>query len=273
MTLRKGVGLPTVGEFGDPAVLLELAVAAEERGWDGVFLWDHLLYHDQSWPVANPTVTLGAIAAGTGRIRLGNLMTILPRRRAQTVAREAVTLDRLSGGRLVFGAALGSMDEEYAAFGEDPALRTRAARLDESLQVLTRLWSGGPVSYRGRYLTVDGVRMVPGPVQRPRIPVWCAGRWPGRAGFRRAARWDGAMPTFADYGRERAVPPEELAAVVEFLRAERGSLDGFDIVMQGWSPRQDPAVYAQVGLTWWIEAMGWWRGGVAEARERIAAGP
>src|SRR5205823_5667489 len=127
-------------------------------------------------------------------------------------------------------------------------LRTRAARLDESLQVLTRLWSGGPVSYRGRYLTVDGVRMVPGPVQRPRIPVWCAGRWPGRAGFRRAARWDGAMPTFADYGRERAVPPEELAAVVEFLRAERGSLDGFDIVMPGWSPRQDPAVYAPAGV-------------------------
>ena len=276
MTLRNAIGLPTVGEFGDPLVLVELAVAAEESGWDGVYLWEHVLYHDPTWPVANTTVTLAAIAARTRRIRLGGLMTALPRRRVQVVARETASLDVLSDGRLVFGAALGSMDEEYRAFGEDPELRVRAAKLDESLAVLDGLWSGEPVRYRGAHLLAEDVTMRPVPVQRPRIPIWCAGRWPTRAGFRRAARWDGALPTFAGYGRERgAVPVEDFAAVVEFLRAERGSLDGFDVALEGWSSPGDGAArpYVELGLTWWIEALGWWRGGVADARERIAAGP
>ncbi|GAA2864324.1 hypothetical protein GCM10020220_062000 [Nonomuraea rubra] len=138
--VRYAIGLPNVGEFGDPALLTELAVAAEEHGWDGVYLWDHLLYHDPAWPVANPTVTLSAIAARTHRIRLGILMTALPRRRVQTVAKETATLDRLSAGRLVFGAGLGSMDTEYTDFGEDPDLKTRAAKLDHGLYDLTHLW-------------------------------------------------------------------------------------------------------------------------------------
>ena len=270
MTLRYAVGLPNVGEFGDPTVLVALGVAAEQAGWDGVYLWDHLLYHRPHWPVANPTVTIAALAARTTRIRLGVLMTALPRRRVQTVARESASLDVLSGGRLVFGAGLGSMDAEYAAFGEDPSLRARAARLDDSLAALCSMWSGLPVG-------AAGVTMLPKPVQRPRIPIWCPGRWPARPGFRRAARWDGAMPTFAAYGRERPVPPAEFAAVVDFLRAERGGLDGFDIALEGRTSPGDAAAvvsrYAEVGLTWWVEAMGWWRGGVAEARDRIAGGP
>jgi hypothetical protein len=261
MGVRFAVGLPNVGEFGDPRVLVELAVSADEYGWDGVYLWDHLLYHDRHWPVTNPTVALSAIAARTGRVRLGVLMAALPRRRVQVVAREAASLDVLSGGRLVYGAGLGSIDAEYSDFGEDANLRVRAAALDTGLDRLTTLWS----------------QFVPAPVQQPRIPIWCPGRWPRRAGFRRAARWDGAMPTFADYGRDVPVPPRELAAVARFLAAERGGLDGFDIALEG---RTEPATasatvrsYVDAGLTWWVEAMGWWRGGVAAARSRIAAGP
>src|SRR4051812_2997718 len=118
MTVRHAVGLPTVGEFGDPGLLVELAVAAERCGWDGVFLWDHVLYHDPQWTVTSPVVALSAIACATTRVRLGVLVTALPRRRVQTVARETVSLDVLSGGRLVFGAGIGSMDLEYAGFGE-----------------------------------------------------------------------------------------------------------------------------------------------------------
>ncbi|MFD0663747.1 LLM class flavin-dependent oxidoreductase [Thermocatellispora tengchongensis] len=162
--VRFAVGLPNVGEFGDPGVLVELGVAAEEHGWDGVFLWDHLLYHDRSWPVANSVVVLSAVAARTRRVRLGVLMTALPRRRVQNVAKETATLDVLSGGRLVVGAGLGSMDAEYAEFGEDPDLRARAAKLDRGLEELTRLWR----------------RLPPAPVQ-PRIPIWCPGRWPTKA--------------------------------------------------------------------------------------------
>lgn len=279
--LRCAIGLPNVGEFGDPRVLAELAVAAEEYGWHGVFVWDHVLYHQPEWPVANPTVALAAIAARTSRIRFGALMTALPRRRVQTVARETVSLDVLSDGRLVVGAALGSMDSEYAAFGEPADLRHRAVRLDESLAALTALWSAEPATYQGDTVTVDDVTMVPGPVQRPRIPIWCAGRWPVRAGFRRAARWDGVLPTHMTYGRGRTMPPAELADIVAFIAAERRGhghdLAGFDVALEGrtdpTTARQTVERYAEVGMTWWVEAMGWWRGGVAEARKRVAAGP
>ena len=271
------VGLPNVGEFGDPGVLVELAVAAEEHGWDGVFVWDHVLYHDQSWPVVNPTVALAAIATRTAVVRLGALMTALPRRRVQVVAREVASLDVLSGGRMVFGAGLGSMDAEYAAFGESPALANRAGRLDESLTVLSALWSGSPVDFHGRYVTVDGVRMLPTPVQRPRVPMWCAGRWPAVAGFRRAARWDGVMPTHADFGKGTTMPPSVLREVLDVVADSRGDLDGFDVAVEGSTGSADAArvvaSYAEVGLTWWVEAMGWWRGGVTDALARITAGP
>ena len=149
----------------------------------------------------------------------------------------------------------------------------RGARLDESLAVLTALWSGEPVSVRGG----PPVRMLPTPVQRPRIPVWCAGRWPNRPGIRRAARWDGLAATFANFGRGVPVPPAEFAAMTAFLAGQRGSLDGFDVAMEGSTEPGSAAVtlapYAAAGLTWWVEAMGWWRGGVPAARSRIAAGP
>ncbi|MFC3500645.1 LLM class flavin-dependent oxidoreductase [Micromonospora krabiensis] len=269
---RYAVGLPNVGPFADARTLVELAVAAEERGWDGVFLWDHLLYHDD-WPVVNTVVVASAVAALTSRIRLGVLVTALPRRRVQTVARETAALDTLSGGRLVFGAGIGSMDAEYAAFGEDPDLRARGRRLDDSLAQLAALWSGEVVTTPAGH----PVRMLPAPVQRPRVPVWCAGRWPNRPGFRRSARWDGFVATFTNAGQGVPVPVEDFADVVGFVGAERGSLDGFDVVLEGATTPQDApdviAPYAAAGLTWWIEAMGWWRGGVAAARERILAGP
>ncbi|MEV0726228.1 LLM class flavin-dependent oxidoreductase [Micromonospora purpureochromogenes] len=267
------VGLPNVGPFADARILVDLAVAAEEQGWDGVFLWDHVLYHQADWPLMNSVVVAAAIAARTSRIRLGVLMTALPRRRVQTVARETVTLDTLSGGRLVFGAGIGSMDIEYAAFGENPDLRGRGRRLDESLTQLTDLWSGQDVPMPSG----ERVRMLPTPVQEPRIPVWCAGRWPNRPGFRRAARWDGVVATFANAGRTVPVPVEDFADAVQFVASERGSLDGFEVGLEGWtSPDNAPEVispYVAAGLTWWIEAMGWWRGGVDDARQRILAGP
>jgi alkanesulfonate monooxygenase SsuD/methylene tetrahydromethanopterin reductase-like flavin-dependent oxidoreductase (luciferase family) len=271
------VGLPNVGEFGDPQLLMDLGVAAEQSGWDGVFVWDHVLYHDPGWPVANPTVALAAIAARTSRARLGVLMTALPRRRVQVVARETASLDRLSDGRLIFGAGLGSMDAEYTAFGEAAALRVRAEKLDESLQVLDALWSGGPVRFAGRHVRVDGIRMLPTPVQRPRIPIWCAGRWPATAGFRRAARWDGVMPTHAGYGKGTTMPPDALGTIIATISDQRGGLSGFDVAVEGRTTPAEAAgvvaAYAEAGLTWWVEAMGWWRGGIAEARSRIAAGP
>jgi hypothetical protein len=270
---RFAVGLPNVGPFADPPVLVELAVSAEEHGWDGVFLWDHVLYHDPGWGVVSSVVVASAIAARTSRVRLGVLVTALPRRRVQTVARETATLDLLSGGRLVFGAGIGSMDTEYSAFGENPDLRVRGKALDASLGTLAAMWTGEPVILPSG----ESVSMTPTPVQRPRVPVWCAGRWPNRPGFRRSARWDGVVATFVDYGREVPVPVADFADAVGFVAAERGGLDGFDVAVEGFTEPGTAAAtvapYADAALTWWIEAMGWWRGGVEAARERIAAGP
>lgn len=267
------VGIPNIGLFGDPDVLLTLASEAEGAGWDGVFVWDHLLYREPSWPVADPTVTIGAVAAATRRVRVGVMVTALPRRRPWKVAREVATLQRLTGGRAIFGAGLGSMSTEFSAFGEPSDDRERAARLDEGLDVLTRLWSGEPVTHRGTFLTVENVQMTP----RVQVPVWIAGRWPNKAPFRRAARFDGVFPTHADYGKGTTMPAQELARILDEVERHRApDREPPEVALEGQSePGETSKVeaYVEAGLTCWVEALGWWRGGVEEALQRVRAGP
>jgi alkanesulfonate monooxygenase SsuD/methylene tetrahydromethanopterin reductase-like flavin-dependent oxidoreductase (luciferase family) len=279
--VRYAVGLPNVGEFADVGLLRDLAVDAEQAGWDGVYVWDHLLYHDTEWPAVNPTVAAAAIAARTSRIRVIVACT-LARRRVQVVARETVSLDRLSGGRLTLVTPLGSAEAEFAGFGEPTDLPARGAALTRSLDELVMLWSAQPVTLaRGD----RPVRLVPGPQQQPRIPIWVGGRWPNRAPLRRAARFDGAMPTFVDQ-RSRMVPPAEFAAATRYLARHRPTgLAGYDLALEGTSEPDTAAdlveSYVDAGLTWWVEAMGWWRvpahapagTAVAAARDRISAGP
>jgi alkanesulfonate monooxygenase SsuD/methylene tetrahydromethanopterin reductase-like flavin-dependent oxidoreductase (luciferase family) len=271
------VGLPTVGQFGDPGALVDLAGAAEEAGWDGVFFWDHLLYGEPGWPVANATVVAGAAAAVTTRVRLGVLINAVARRRPAQLAAETATLDVLSGGRAVFGAGLGSYPDEWTRLGEDGDPRTRADRLDEGLAVIDALWSGTEVHHRGAGLTVDGVRMPLTPVQRPRVPVWIGGTWPARRPFRRAAKWDGVMPTHRDYGLGETMPPATLAEVLRYVAEHRDPAAApIEVALEGRTEPGDTCTvppYAAAGLTCWIEACGWWRGGPAAARDRIAAGP
>ncbi|HEY6275534.1 MAG TPA: LLM class flavin-dependent oxidoreductase [Streptosporangiaceae bacterium] len=277
---RYAIGAPNVGMFGDPRLLLDLAVAAEDSGWDGFFIWDHLLWREPDGHVADPTVVISAVAARTERIRIGVMVSLLARRRAAKVARETVTLDHLTGGRLIVGAGLGSLATEFSAFGEPAGPRERAARLDESLQLLDLLWRGQPVTFRGQHLTADDVTMRPRPVQQPRIPVWCAGRWPHQAPFRRAARWDGVMPTHTGYGLGETMPPGELRAAVGYTLAHRTAAGPFDVALEG---RTDGSAadrggghvsrYVSAGLTWWVEALGWWRGSPADALTRVRQGP
>ena len=277
---RCAIGVPNVGSFGDPTLLVNLAVAAEEHGWDGFFVWDHQLWWDPEWDVADPVVVVAAVAARTARIRTGILVNVLARRRAGKVARESVTLDQLSHGRLVVGAGLGSLAEEFTAFGEPGDAKGRAARLDESLDLLEALWTGEPVTFRGEHLTATAVTMLPRPVQRPRIPIWVGGRWPVKAPFRRAARWDGVMPTHTGYGLGETMPPDELRAAVRYTREHRTATGPFDVALEGRTDGTAPdrggahvVPYIEAGLTWWIEALGWWRGTPDDAMARITQGP
>jgi alkanesulfonate monooxygenase SsuD/methylene tetrahydromethanopterin reductase-like flavin-dependent oxidoreductase (luciferase family) len=272
------VGLPNVGEYGDPRLLVELAGLAEQAGWGGVFVWDHIAYREPGWPVADPYVTVAAVAAATRQVRIGVMVTALARRRPWKFARETASLDLLSGGRLVVGVGLGSQPQhEFAYFGEDPDPRVRAERLDEGLEIVAGLWSGEPFAYSGRHYSVRETVFVPRPLQRPRVPIWVAGRWPARRPFRRAARFDGMFPTFEGVGHAELPAPEQLRAAVDFAQSHRGAAAApFAVVLEGQSDGRDTelvARYAEAGMTWWIEKLGWFRGSVEFNRRRIERGP
>jgi alkanesulfonate monooxygenase SsuD/methylene tetrahydromethanopterin reductase-like flavin-dependent oxidoreductase (luciferase family) len=267
-----------VGAYGDPRLLVDLACRAEDSGWDGVFIWDHVAYRELGWPVADPYMTIAAIAAQTTRVRVGVLMTALARRRPWKFARETATLDVLSEGRLIVGVGLGSQGrEEFAAFGEDPDPRRRHELIDEGLDIVCGLWSGQPFSYDGRHYHVAESLFLPSPIQQPRPPIWIGGRWPTRRSFRRAARFDGVFPTFEGVGHAERPTPQQLKAAVEYTLSQRASdATALDVVVEGQSSGPDHELvgaYQEVGLTWWIEKLGWFRGSVDFARGRIEQGP
>ncbi|GAA4547854.1 LLM class flavin-dependent oxidoreductase [Amycolatopsis samaneae] len=279
-----GISVPTHGDYADARVLAEMAREAEDAGWEGFFVWDHL--NDVDGPLADPWVALSAIAMRTRRIRLGPMLTPLPRRRPWKVARETATLDRLSDGRLVLGVGLGyPRDEEFEAFGEDGDERVRAGKLDESLDILRGLWTGEPFEYSGEHFTVRPTTFLPRPVQEPGIPVWVGGYWPNRAPFRRAARWDGVYPGRLTKERRakwtpRLWPLEDVREMVAYVAAHRVRPEPADVVIGGYTAGTDrnadadvTAPYAEAGVTWWVENLHSFRGSFEDMRARLRLGP
>ncbi len=242
--MRHALYLPPFGEFADPHVTVALAVAAEEAGWDGIFLWDHMWRPASGGlAIADTWITLAAMASVTDRVRLGPTVTPLSRRRPQKVAREAVTLDHLSDGRLTLGIGLGvNTGGELERFGECADEAVQAERLDEALEVILGLWSGEEIDHRGRHFTVDHVRFLPRPVQQPRIPIWGAARGAGNLKpLRRAARLDGLFPVNTTV--------DQLAEMLDFVAHEQGSLSDFDVAMLA-VPDTDLQALATAGVTW-----------------------
>src|SRR5438034_2866214 len=139
--MRYGICLANIGTYSDPGAAVRVARTAEEAGWDALLVWDHLAF---VWgpPAADPWVTLGAVAARTGRIRIGTAVTPVARRRPHVLAQQVATLDVLSSGRVIFAAGLGGSASEFGKFGEPTDPRIRAEMLDEGLELLRTLWLG-----------------------------------------------------------------------------------------------------------------------------------
>jgi alkanesulfonate monooxygenase SsuD/methylene tetrahydromethanopterin reductase-like flavin-dependent oxidoreductase (luciferase family) len=278
--MKFGIHIPIHGQYSDPNLLLDLAVEAERAGWDGFFLWDHITMVGKAPQVADPWIVLAAIAARTKDIRLGTMVTPLARRRPWKVARETVAIDHLSKGRLILGVGLGALGKaEFANFGEDDSIRTRAEKLDEGLALLMALWSGEQVNFEGKYYQVKNVRFLPKPYQQPRVPIWVGGYWPHKRPMRRAAQWDGVFPLQTGLGSKKMVSLNTIKEITGYVRRNRPDDRDFDLVHWGLStgdPPQDQDIiipYMDAGVTWWLENLYPGRGSVKQMRERIRNGP
>ena len=271
--MRQGLCLPNGGPFGDAGRLAVLGQEAETAGWNGVFLEDYIVWqgHDEV-ATFDPWIALAAIACATTRLRIGLTVAALPRRRPWNVAKAAVTLDHLSGGRLTLGAGVGDVmsdDRSFRPFG------------DESLAILDGLWSGSSFSFDGDHYRLGPVRLRPRPVQRPRIPLWIGGGYPLEGPVRRALRWDGScLYVHAPRGTWRDRTAEQVRALRRRTREERGDELPFDIVVGGRRRGADEDAervligsLAEAGATWWIEYIPPDAGTFDEVRAHVARGP
>jgi hypothetical protein len=258
---------------------VELARLAEAAGWDGVFTWDGIHLGDKI-EVYDPWVLMSAFAMATERVRLGAIIQPLARRRPWKVAREAVTLDHVSKGRFNLIVGLGTADDGgFGRVGEPSSRRTRAERLDEALEILVGLWSGEPFGFAGRHYRFEPMAFRPTPIQQPRIPIWVVGAWPSERSMSRVIRYDGLLPNVltGEHGAAGKLTPTLLAEMRSWI-ASRRSLEGFDIVVEGTTPADNPSAavdtvteWRDAGATWWVESD--WSMNARAVRRRIAAGP
>ncbi|HSB09766.1 MAG TPA: LLM class flavin-dependent oxidoreductase [Blastocatellia bacterium] len=267
-------------EGGDARTLGELAEEAEASGWDGVFIADAIDIGFPNMPPLpwfDPWIVLAAMAVRTEHIRIGTMITPVPRRRPWKLARETVTLDQLSSGRLIFGAGLGAAEHDGGFFkvGEATDLRVRAERLDEGLAILSGLWSGKPFTFSGEHYRIQEMTMLPTPVQTPRIPVWVPGVWSKQKSMQRALRWDGIIPQ--KYKSMSRLKAAEIKALKKYVDEHRSLETPFDIVVGGTTSGdrskdvKKVRPFANAGGTWWLESS--FSSSFDDVRARIEKGP
>jgi hypothetical protein len=252
---------------GSAVEQVELAVLAEQSGWDGVFVWE-AAYGIDAWSV------LAAMAVRTTRIRLGTLLTPLPWRRPWKLAGQVATVDQLSAGRVIVSVGLGAVGSDLPDTGEPVERRQRAEMLDEGIDLIRVLWSGG-TSFHGSYYDYECGRDEQTTVARPvqdRIPIWVVAAWPRPRSMQRTLRCDGIIGVTAD-------PVAARQWVIE-----HGGPADIDIIVEGETPADDPATahtmvtsWAERDCTWWMETR--WdmphhsAERIQQARQRITAGP
>ncbi|MEZ4725908.1 MAG: LLM class flavin-dependent oxidoreductase [Caldilineaceae bacterium] len=279
--MQFGLSLPIHRQFADPQLHVTLAVDAEQAGWDGYFVWDHIAWKRGAThvPVTDPWIVLAAIAATTERMALGPLVTPLARRRPWKVARETVALDHLSKGRVILGVGLGAVAKtEFRALGEEGDDKIRGRQLDEALAVITGLWRGEPFRYEGEFYQITEAHFLPTPVQTPHIPIWVAGSWRGahkRKPFRRAARYEGTFPFIP----HREATPADFAEIIAYISRHRTSDQPIEVVCrralsdEGIGTVAEIQPFAAVGVTWWMVSAPPGKLDLSEVRRLIQRGP
>ena len=267
---------------GDIPLLPGIAAEAETAGWDGLFVADGMALGSEKFPDFpwfDPWVVLGAMAVRTKRIRLGTMITPVSRRRPWKLARETVTIDHLSNGRLIFGVGLGAADDDGGFFkvGEAIDLRVRAELLDEGLEIMNSLWKTKPVTFSGKHYKVDKMSMLPAPVQKPRIPVWVVGVWPKEKSMQRVLRWDGIIPQPYKATPADTPTPSLIREIRTYIEKHRRKKTPYDIIAGGQTPggKRKQALetvrpFEEEGATWWLESV--W-GSMDKVRKRIKQGP
>ncbi|HET8841713.1 MAG TPA: LLM class flavin-dependent oxidoreductase [Ktedonobacteraceae bacterium] len=277
--MRYGFVLPG----GDIWTIPEMAAEAEAAGWDGVFIPDCISIDTSDYPPApnyDPWILLALMAARTERIILGPMLAAVSRRRPWKLARETMTIDHLSRGRLVLPVGLGAASDDAGFYkvGEEMSARGRAQLLDECLDILNGAWSGELFSHDGEQYHVQSMKLLPSTVQKPRIPVWVVGAWPREKSMQRVLLWDGIIPQKVGEGEE-PMAPDDIRAIKAYVDARRTLTTPFDITWEGETPgddRERAAAMVQpwidAGITWWMESR-WSNSGLAEVRTRIRQGP
>jgi alkanesulfonate monooxygenase SsuD/methylene tetrahydromethanopterin reductase-like flavin-dependent oxidoreductase (luciferase family) len=264
--MNHAVDIPNFGRWSDPRAVATFARQVEDAGWDGLSVWDHIVFMDGA-EVADPWILLAAAATATDGLTLMNMVAPLPRRHPWKLARETVSIDLLSSGRFILGVGIGwPTDPEFSRFHQEEDLKTRGDMLDEGLDVLTGLWSGEPFAYSGQHYVVEEVTFLPKPLQEPRIPIWIAGMWPGGRPFRRAAKWDGVAPIGFENGEFNEIGPEEIRAIRGFVDRHRTLDEPYDFTIAGaWihhrsKAREHATAVEAAGATWVRETWDPWSG-------------
>lgn len=269
--MKRGIFVPNFGDFAEPQAFADMAAEAERAGWDGIYIWDHILVEDGR-PLCDPWVAMAAAVAMTDQIRVGPMVTPVPRRHPWKLARELVSLDRLSGGRVDFGVGIGYPPEvEFGTFGQPTDSRVRADMLDEGLRVLNGMWTGEPFSFSGDHYTVAESTFVPTPIQQPRIPIWVAATWPNKRPFRRAAQWDGIFPLKSAGDGFEQMAYDDIAEIADYVNTHRTSGGPYEFVI-GYDDAEDRSVadLEAVGATWMF--FNFYEAG-SESMDKIRSGP
>jgi alkanesulfonate monooxygenase SsuD/methylene tetrahydromethanopterin reductase-like flavin-dependent oxidoreductase (luciferase family) len=268
--MHYGIEIVPLGPYSDPRAVLEMAVAAEDAGWQGIWLWDHVLF---PYGAGDPWISLAAVAAATKTLKLCTGISPLPRYRPHLLARLLTSLDLLSQGRVIFGTGLG-VPSDCVPFGESGNDKTRAEMTDEGLDYLADLLSGEQFSHTGKFYTANDVCLVPTPMQKPRIPVWIGGD--SNAAMRRAAKWDGWIIGTIDEQQKITNTPKMIAEKLAYIQKNRPSSDAFEVAVDGISQpdaREQVDEYEDAGATWWFESIFAMRGSHDKMLGRINAGP